>query len=108
MICNQAVADSSPGEGGGTPFAPFNTKKFVDSFAGAFSVESTVMGAPRPLFAFLSQILLSYPSGAYWQMYALRTLLVLVAPVMCGVRLQKIATEPSLTGTQTASSAPRP
>ena len=52
-------------EGRGTPFAPFNTRKLLASFTAGFSTESTLMGPPCPPFASLSQILSSYPSGAY-------------------------------------------
>ena len=52
-------------EGGDTPFPPFNTRKFLASSTAGFPAGSTFMGPPFPPLASLSQILSSYPSGAY-------------------------------------------
>lgn len=48
------------------------------------------------------------PSLAYWQMYAFRTPSVVLAAVMCGVRLEKATMEPARAGTQTEFSVARP
>ena len=52
-------------EGGDTPFPPCNTRKFLASSTAGFPAGSTFMGPPFPPLASLSQILSSYPSGAY-------------------------------------------
>ena len=98
---NMACPLHVPGTGGGgTGFPAFSTKYWRSSL----DAERIV----RVAFVPSSESTVATPSLAYWQMYALRTPSVMLADVMCGVRLEKTTMEPARAGTQIEFSVARP